>query len=587
MAKSKRRARRETLKKSAAPGAQTQPAPAEPKLKVWHVLAGILLALIIGFQVYQPAINGPFLFDDRYLMFTHPDRQNWPLSGWVEGVRPMLMFTYWLNYQASGMDPYWYHVVNVLFHLGGAILVFFIVRKLLIMADVNSWPREPVAAFAAGVFLLHPLQTEAVAYVASRSENLSVFLFYAAFAAFLYRGSGAISFPRALLVLVLFGAAVTTKEHTALLPALLLLTDFYWNPGFSFRGIVKNWRLYIPIAGAGVFGGIFIWRMLSASNTAGFSIEGLPWYEYFLTQCKAIWIYARMFVLPFGLNVDHDYPMTDSLADPASIAGLAGLILVVGAAWWYRRRYPLISYGIFVYLLLLAPTSSFVPINDALVERRAYLPSIGLLIIAADLLRRWKVSRAGLAGALSAAVIVVGILGYQRNLVWASPVSLWEDSVSKTPDNWRANFQLAYAYYDEQRCSEAAEQYAKTDALQESDYRLLVDWAHACDCAGKPDEAIRIAEQAAALDKTAQVYALIGMLHGKQGNNEQALEALDIAEKINRRFEIIYFTRGNVYATMGNYARAAEQYRRAIELDPSLEEAHRGLQVAEQRLRQQ
>src|SRR5438105_3539524 len=84
-----------------------------------------------------------------------------------------------------------------------------------------------LAGFAAGLFLLHPLQTESVSYIASRSETLSVFFFLAAFTVFLYRKSNSVSFMTAIAVLALFGGACLSKEHTAVLPALLLLTDYY------------------------------------------------------------------------------------------------------------------------------------------------------------------------------------------------------------------------------------------------------------------------------------------------------------------------------------------------------------------------
>lgn len=586
MKKAKRRARGKAAKGAPAPKAKASPESAGPKLKAWHVLAGVLLLGFIVFEVYKPAINGPFLFDDRYLPFTHPSYKDYPLRAWLIGVNPMLMFSYWVNYQISAGAPYSYHVLNVLLHLGNAVFLFFIARKLLEWLGVESWPREPVAAFAAGLFLLHPLQTEAVAYVASRSENLSVFLFHAAITVFLYRRGRAISFVGALAVLALFGAAVASKMHTAILLALLLLTDYYWNPGFSFQGIKRNWRLYVLIPASGAAAGAFIWRILGESNTAGFAVEGLSWHQYFLTQCKVIWIYVRMFMLPFGQSVDHDFPMVESLADPGSIAGLVGLAALAGAAWWYRRRYPLISYGIMVFLLLLAPTSSFVPIKDALAERRVYLPSLGLLLVTADLLCRWRTSRSTLVGALASVLIVAGVLSYQRNLAWASPVALWEDTVAKSPGNWRANFQLAHAYFEEQRCSEAVGQYANTAALGEADYELLVDWALACDCAGRPADALAKLEQAASLEKTAHVYSQIGMIHGKQGNYEEALAALATAEKLGRRFAFTYFTRGNVYTQMGEHARAVAEYRRAIKLNPSLVEARKGLQAAEQRLKQ-
>ncbi|MCP5110438.1 MAG: hypothetical protein GY953_06345 [bacterium] len=581
MGKAKRRDKNKTAKAAA----RAEP-PSLPGIKGWHVLAGLAVALFAVFEVYQPAINGPFLFDDKYLAFTHPDYQNMDLAGWLGGGRKLLMFSYWMNYQTSGQEPYAYHLLNLLFHFAAGVLVFLIVRKLLERVGVESWPREPVAAFAGALFLLHPLHTEAVAYVASRSENLSVMLAYGALAVFLYRGSGGVGWLRAIAVVTLYGGAVLTKEHTAVLPALLLLTDYYFFPGFSLSGIKGNWRLYVPIVVGGVAGVAFVWRILSMSDTAGFSVEGLPWYLYFFTQCQAIWIYVRMFFLPYELNVDHDYPMVETMADPLAIAGLVALLALAGAAWWYRKRYPLISYGVLVFLLFLAPTSSFVPIQDTLVERRAYLPSLGLLLIVADLVRRWRPSRAALAGAMAAVLLVIAFAGNQRAQAWESPLTLWEDSVAKNPRNWRANFQLAYAHYERQECTQAAELYANAAELAEPDYRLLVDWAHAYDCAGKLDEAVVKLREAAALENSAHVQTEIGMILAKQQRHVEALAALGEAEKLQPRYEMIYFNRGNVYRAMGDAARAALEYRRALELKSSLDAARRGLAWAEQSLQQ-
>ncbi len=98
-------------------------------------------------------------------------------------------------------------------------------------------PRIWLAGFAAALFLLHPVQTEAVAYLAGRSEALSVMLAFAAFAVFLYRpGARHLLGQRQSAVLALFGLALLSKEQTIALPALLLLTDYWWNPGFSVQG---------------------------------------------------------------------------------------------------------------------------------------------------------------------------------------------------------------------------------------------------------------------------------------------------------------------------------------------------------------
>ncbi len=549
------------------------------------MLAGLTLAGLALLEVYSPTLDAPFLFDDHYLPYAEPGMGEAPLRVWLSLNRPALMLTYWLNYRSAGDSTFAYHAVNLLFHLANGWLVFLIVRKLLEYTAAEARRKELIAAFCGALFLFHPLQTEAVAYVASRSENQSVFFFYAAFAVFLYRRSPEIGLPATVGVLALFAGAVATKEHTAVFPALLLLTDYYWNPGFSFRGILRNWRLYVPLAVLGALGLALIWRVLGAADTAGFRVEGLPWHVYLATQCKVIWIYLRMLVWPAGQSIDHAYPPA-AWSDPLVWAGLAGLLATAAAAWRLRKRFGVISYGVFVFFLLLAPTSSVVPIKDTLVERRLYLPMVGVLLAAAGLLARWRARRAALAGALAAVVLVAGAVAYRRNLVWTDPVVLWEDTVRKSPHNPRAHFQLAFAYYTGGRCQEAAAEYERVAELEAESYRLLLNWGLALDCAGRPTEALAKLEAAARLENTAHVQASIGMVYAKQHEHEQALEALETAQKLDPNFEMLYVYRGNVYVNSGRYAEAITEYRRALELDPALEAAHAGLRVAERRLRE-
>ena len=100
--------------------------------------------------------------------------------------------------------------------------------------------------------------------------------------------------------------------------------------------------------------------------------------------------------------------------------------------------------------------------------------------------------------------------------------------------------------------------------LQKPDDRLLIDWAYALECAGKPDEAVAKVREAIKTQPSAHGYAVIGMIYGKQGRAEEALEALNSAEKADPNFDMTYVYRGNVYAGRGQMAEAATEYRRAL-----------------------
>ncbi len=293
------------------------------KLVWWHWFLAAAAVVFVAFEVYSPALNGEFLFDDSYLPFLMPNVAEGPLRGWL-GVRPLLMITYWLNYKISGLTPFPYHAVSVLFHAVNAMLAGLIVRRLLGWAGETGWTREALSVFAGALFLLHPVQTESVAYVSSRSEAMSVMFFLAAFAVFVYRDAIALSVGRIVAVILLFVAACGVKEHTAVLPALLLLTDYYFITPFQLTAIRRNLKLYVPIAVAGALGLIAVISVLQTATTAGFKIKEFTWYEYLFTQFRVIWLYLRLYVAPFGQNADYEFPISHSILDVGSLLGLIG-----------------------------------------------------------------------------------------------------------------------------------------------------------------------------------------------------------------------------------------------------------------------
>ncbi|MGA2325122.1 MAG: tetratricopeptide repeat protein [Bryobacteraceae bacterium] len=555
------------------------------EIRPWHYALALAAALVAVLEAYGPALRGQFVFDDAYLPMAVQDFSNAPLRLWVGGVRPLLMFSFWVNYRLYDLDPLSYHLFNVLCHFATSVLVFLVARRVLTWAGTGGFPRAALAAFAGGVFLLHPVQTESVAYVASRSEVLSGLFFCAAWVVFLYRRSDALSWPAAAAVLILFGAAVSSKEHAAVLPLLLLATDYYWNPGFSLQGIRRNWRLYALLAAGVALALRVILGVLRGADTAGFALKDLTWVQYFFTQCRVIWVYIRLFFLPYGQTVDYDFAVSHNLLEHGAVLGLIGLAALAAAAVYFRRRYPLASYGYFVFLILLAPTSSVLPIIDPIAERRMYLPILGLLLMALEFLRRWKVRRGTLAVTLAGCVLLMGALTRLRSQVWSNATALWEDAAAKSPRKQRVQEQLGFAYYAEGRCQLALERYQAAARVARPDYRLLVEWAGACDCLNRLDEALAKLRQAAALSNTAHVNSEIGRVYVKQGKRAEALAALNAAVRLNPRFEATYVYRGVLYANSNEWEAAAAEYRRALSLDPSDQQARSGLAEAERRLK--
>ena len=235
-------------------------------------------------------------------------------------------------------------------------------------------------------------------------------------------------------------------------------------------------------------------------------------------------------------------------------------------AWIYRRRFPIASYGWFVFLILLAPTSSFVPIRDPMAERRMYLPFIGLLFITVEFLRRWKASRNVLDRTRWRWCLVAeGALTYQRNLLWGSAIDIWKDTVSKSPRKLRPRFQLAFAEFQAGACADSVDEFQRAATLEPPTYDLLLDWALAYDCAGNPQQAIAKLQQAAAEHpRRPRVFANRHGIRKDRASIRRPWMRLRPRSGWTPDFAMTYYYLGNIHAIQGNPAQARHDYQHAL-----------------------
>ena len=560
--------------------------PQAPAIRPWMWYAAPLASLAVLFWVYGPTMHTPFLFDDVGQQFALSSASD-PLAKWIGPVRPVLMFSYWVNTRISLEDTSSFHVFNVLIHALAGVFIFLVIRRLLEWAGAEERSRALWAAFGALLFLLHPFQAESVAYISGRSDALCGMFGCASFAAFLYRRSSAISWAGVLPVVLLFGAAVLTKEQAVVLPVLFVLTDLWWNPDSPLRAVRANWKLYAVLA-LGAAGAVALfWNLIAGFGTggsAGFSMKDLTWYQYLFTEFRAVFAYVFNFLLPVNLSVDWDFPLSHTILEHGAIFGLAALLALAAAAWRYRRTFPLAGYGYFVFLVLLSPTSSVLPIKDPIADRRMYLPMLGLILIAIDLLRRLKVERKVLAMGAAVLLVAAALATHARAEVWSSPITLWQDTARQSPNKVRAHFHLAYAYQEEGRNDLAVAEFQKTAELSPPTADLLLDWGLAYDGLNQPEKALEKFRQAAAVQPSAHVYTQIGYIYAKRSAWREAMEAFDTAQKLDANFAYTYMYKGQVHLATNEPAAAVAEFQHALALDSSLGPARQGLAMAQQRL---
>jgi protein O-mannosyl-transferase len=545
-----------------SPAKKSSLAPRAPRFSalppIRLVAAVFLSALIAGVTLYSPALHGPFVLDDLTLPFNR-------LS--IAGVRPVLMFSYWLNYQLCGDGPFSMHVVNLLIHVTNTTLVFLILSRLLAMAGWASSRATYGAVAGAVVFLVHPLQTESVSYIAGRSESLASMFVLLAYAVFLYRRQESISWTEALMVLVLFVLGVAAKENVISLGGILILTDLYWPRAFSIHGLKKNRRLYLPMAPAALAAVIVVFRMLATAKTAGFAGARFHWYQYAFTEARALFTYVRLAIVPLGQSIDHDFPASLTVTAYGAVSYIVLLAILVSAAVVLRRRYPLFGFGLLTFLIWLAPTSSVVPIDDPLVERRMYLAIIGLILIGCEVASRLPFSHLAGKSILAAIMVVFSVLCYQRNELWGQPDQLLAAAAMQSIHNPRPLLNFTEALIRQNRCDLAIPYLERAERALPGNYYVHAAWGRTLACLGRGQEAIERLQQAARIDPTSQVYEWMGLAYGQMGQSVEAGQALQKAVQLNPNSASAHASLGLWYEKVNNPAAAEREYRQSLSLD--------------------
>lgn len=529
----------------------------------------VLAAFVVGLDVYYPALRGPFVFDDFVLPYPYHSAREQPLFAWMSGVRPVLMFTFWLNDKISGKSPAGYHMVNLLIHVVNTGLVFLVLNRLVEMsARVSSRARIIASIIGAAIFLVHPLQTESVSYIAGRSESLAGLFVLLAYVVFLYRRHECISWVESLAVLALFGIAVAAKENAVCLAGVLILTDVFWPKPFSARGLRNNWRLYAAMVPGVVAATWKIFEMLSGASSAGFSVSGITWYQYGFTQARAFFTYLRLALFPVGQSIDHDYAISHTILEHGAVFYLAALAVLVGLCVRGRRRYPLACFGLLLTLVLLAPTSSIVPIIDPLVERRMYLPLIGLILIGCEVATRIRLSALTGYTFVAAIVFVLAVLCYQRNTLWARPSRLWAAAAMESTGKGRPYANLVRQLVQERRCRAAIPYLQHAERVLPNDYDIMVAWSQVYECLGHREEAMGWLQRAAQVRPDSHSYQLIGLLYGEMGKRSEAGDALQKAVRLDPRSVPAHNALALWYESVKDLANAEREYVSSLAIDP-------------------
>ena len=556
---------------------QPEPASHSFDLKWWMIATAFVVLLF----VYGSPLQGPILFDDLHLpVFGAAGPPSW--ASYCTGVRPLYYLSLQVNYALSGREPFSYHLLNIILHFVNAFLIYYILKKLLELTGSPEPESFRLSLVGAGVFAFHPLQSEAVAYISSRSENLSALFAYTALALFVGTVRNTLGWRRSLAILVLLTAGVLTKEPVAAMAGVILIVDWWANGRRFSRALADRWRLHGPLL-LGVIVAVpalIIFVSKHSGGSAGFTNRSYSWYLYLATQFKVVWVYVRLFVMPVGQSIDYQMSTVVSVFDPLVLLGLAALLVSLYLAWKAREKYPLFLLGALIFLILLTPTSSVIPINDVIAERRAYLPSLGLLLIVLEFVRHSRVSfQKSVVPWCVIALLAIGC--WHRNKAFTSEVALWEEATNSCPWNTRAWVHLGTAYVMAGRCADAAAPFARAEALGRHDEILYLNMATARVCEHEYDRAVNAFRAALSISPKATTWAYLAEAYGNQGRWPEAQEALEAAFRLDQNSALAYRVAGELFLKLNQVDQAAAAYQKALTIMPGDGLSQVGLAEAE------
>jgi len=561
-----------------APKNGESPAPMR-FLKINSRLRPVLVLAIAIFAFYGCTLFSSFHFDDRSSILENPALKSragilknlweyWP-------TRFITTVSFFINYRIGEKDPFGYHLADIIIHTINSVLVYFLLLNSFRVRDPSlSKPKIFAAALGAFFFALHPLQTQAVSYIAQRATSLAATCYLMSLLLYIL-GRRKNSFPWYFFSWVTGCFALFSKELAVTLPLAIVL----WDLIFFRRGRKSRWprlmafSLLLLIIPAIVFfnsenpkyndsGQIDFWAGDQNYAPVLGGIIAPQRGEYALTQIRVLTTYLRLVAFPFRQNLDYDYPLFFFfLQYRIVLSSLIILALIISSCLLLKKEKRMGAFGIMFFFLALLPESSLIPIRDVIFEHRLYLPLAGTAFLIAEILptvRRWKIP----AGAM---LLLLALLTFNRNRIWRDELSLWVDTVSKSPDKARPLNNLGYIYNREGLYRPALRVLSRANEI-EGDYpeallNLAITYRHL----DRLEEAEAACLMALRLKpEYPEAFNCRGDILRLQGKSGEAEKAYLSALELNPRFSEARNNLANLYQEMGKGELARRQYQKAL-----------------------
>jgi tetratricopeptide (TPR) repeat protein len=537
--------------------------------------AWMVFIAIATFIVYLPALRGTFTnWDDMVYVNENPYIKALSAANlsdifskfYMGNYHPLAMLSLAIDYQIYGLNPFGFHLTNIVLHIANSLLVMMVLHSLI--------GRFRVAAIAGLLFGVHALHVESVAWISERKDVLyALFYLLSVYAYTRYIPGKARNWF--LLSLVFFLLSCFSKGQAVSLALTLVLIDVYAGRKLNETGVIME---KVPFFLLALIFGIVAFRAQAGADAT--IMANFPLHQRFAFASYGMLMYILKLLVPVGLSAYYPYPILGAAGDVPTIYWLAmlpaaGFILAMVAAWKHSK--PLF-FGLAFFFLNIVFLLQLIPVGRAIMaDRYAYIPSIGFCFLAGWYLTdiRWVRKEYVTWVLVGFYALFLGILTFRQSEVWLNSNTLWSNAIEKnerTPVAWynRGNTRMDSADY-----KGAIEDYTQCINLDGQFWRAYINRGNARSKVQDYLGSIEDYDAMIGFDSTA-VNAYINRANSKRMLKDypNALTDYNKAERLKPGMAEIYAGRASLKLDMKDYDGAIADLGKALELQPDLTAAY-------------
>lgn len=548
-------------------------------------------------MIYSSSLKGPFLLDDgrnieknsniRMTRLTWNNLNQIAHSGLLPN-RPLAYISFALNYYFHRYNVVGYRLINILIHLVSGILLYLVVKNTMVLPVVTSryghfmW----IPYVAAFVWLIHPLHSQSVTYIVQRMTSMAAMFYMLSMWLYIKARQS----DRTIFQMVLFAGcgisgilALGTKETSATLPVFIFLYEW-----FFFQDLSPGWlkRRIILIIGVGVLfcSVVFLYtdgqplaKIMATYKTRDFTLL-----QRVLSESRVVILYLGLIFYPHPdlLNLDYDFPLSYSIIDPpTTLLAFAIIIGMLTLAFWLAPKDRLVSYCLFWFLGNLVIESTVVGL-ELVFEHRTYLPSMLIVVMTILLVNRYLRPNLLKVVAVISLIMVLSVWTYERNSVWNSDVTLWQDVVKKSPQKARPHNNLGNALRRQGKLSEAIYHFKEALRIDPNYAKAHNNLGIVLATQGDAETALSHFYLALELNPSyAEAYSNIGVTLARQGRLDEAINNFSIALRLKPDYAKVHNNLGAALVRQGRLKDALEHFKAALLIKPDDLEIHNNLNL--------